>query len=74
MLKSLVFTTLVSISLFAQAEPVVVPGEAFLVPQVAAALEQKCAPDCIVMNRADWTEMLEKLQKAALEAAKNKNI
>lgn len=46
----------------AVAEPVVVPGEAFGVGPVAAALAEKCQPDCIVLNREDWTKLIEKLK------------
>lgn len=75
MLKQVILSASILLtSVAAVAEPVVVPGEAFGIPPVAAALEQKCQPDCIVMNREDWAALIEKLKKAALEEAKNKNI
>lgn len=64
---------LLLVSTVAVAEPVVVPAEAFTVPQVAAALAQKCQPDCIVMNREDWLALMEKFKAAVKEEAK-KNI
>lgn len=74
MLKStlLSLTILVS-STFCSAEPVVVPAEAFTTPEVASALATKCNPDCLVLDRADWTALLAKMQ-AAIAAAKGKSI
>lgn len=73
MLKTILLSLAMLAPIAAVAEPVVVPAEAFTVPQVAAALAQKCQPDCIVMNREDWAALMEKFKAAVKEEAK-KNI
>ena len=60
-------------SITAVAEPIVVPAEAFTTPEIAAAIAKKCDPDCLVLDRKDWTEILAKI-KEAIDAAKAKNI
>lgn len=55
----------------AVAQPIVVPVEQFKTPKVNAALAAKCVPDCLVLDRKDWTELMQKVQeaiKAAVQA------
>jgi hypothetical protein len=65
---------LVSLAAFAavlaHSEPVVLPSEAFVQPEVAAALAQKCQPACIVLDKADWVALIEQMKAYAKELAK----
>lgn len=65
---------LVSLAAFtafsAHSEPAVVPSEAFVQPEVAAVLAKKCSPDCLVLDRADWAALVEKMKAYAKELAK----
>lgn len=70
MLKNILVSLLLSLSVFAWAQPVVIPNEFVGSPEVASLLKEKCVPDCLVLDKKDWAELKAQIQELIKQGIK----